>query len=760
MDTESPKARLSHVTSFGVRLRQLRVVAGLTQEELAARSGLTAKAISMLEREERRRPYPHTVRALADALDLSEVERTTLIGMASARGCGTDDRLGAASADAILPWALTPLLGRERELEEIEGFLQERRLITLTGPPGVGKTRLAIEVARNVSRSERCHTVFVSLATLVEATSVLPAAAHALGVQESSTKVPIDVLRTSIGARRLFIVLDNFEHVLEAAVDVARLLEACPETRVLATSRAPLRVQGEQEYPVLPLGLPRSTVLADVEAVLESPAGRLFVDRAQAILPSFALTAENAGGVAAICWRLAGLPLAVELVAAQVRFLDLETLLAGVDRALSRSWAREGTGRHRTMWAALDWSYDLLSTSERMVFQCLGVCSGGFSLEMAKAVSGSATEDAVESLGILVEHSLVRVEHSEEGDQQRYGMLAPVRQYAGEKLEESGMQRDAKRRQFAYVLGLAEQADHTYGLLTGTQATATAGEAWIGLLDREHDNVRAALGYAAKYGDVVGGLRLAGALSWFWWMRGYCVEGRRWIQTFINLAAQLEISLMDRMGAQAMLGEGMMAFGIGDLREAMTLLEQSLRAYRLSGDRRGMAAATVTLGYVSRAAGDDGRAEALTEEALRMSRDLDDDRTAAIAFSNLGHIARRRGDLSRAISLFTEARTRFARLGERRGLAYTLCNLGLVALDRGDVEYALELCEESIMLYDALRDEAGRGHALISLGDVARSVGDEQRAVSLYEEALAVHRKLGADRGVARALARLRTESR
>ncbi|GAC1645803.1 MAG: hypothetical protein NVS4B2_35190 [Chloroflexota bacterium] len=339
-------------------------------------------------------------------------------------------------------------------------------------------------------------------------------------------------------------------------------------------------------------------------------------------------------------------------------------------------------------------------------------------------------------------------------------MLEPVRQYAREQLEKTGVSQHTEGQQFAYVLGLAKEADHTYGLLTGTRAAATAGEAWISLLDHEHDNVRAALGYAMEQGDLAGGLCLAGALSWFWWMRGYCVEGRQWIQTFLDLAGQRDISLMDPSGAKAMLGAGLMAFGLGDLREAGVLLERSLGAYCQCGDRRGMAAATVTLGYVSRAAGDDGRAEALAEEALRVSRDLDDDRTAAIAFSNLGHIARRRGDLSRAVSLFTEARTHFARLGERRGLAYTLCNLGLVALDRGDVRHALELCEESILLYDSLHDEAGRGHALISLGDVARSVGDETRAVSLYEEALAVHQKLGAERGAARALARMEAAPR
>lgn len=758
LDTIQPRG-----DSFGERLRQLRTAAGLTQEELASRSGLTAKAISVLERGERLRPYPHTVRALADALDLSDAERASLFAAVPVRRHGASPVAQRSAEDTALPWPSTPLLGRERELKEISILLRERRLLTLTGTAGVGKTRLAVEVARDVERRGGGRAVFVPLAPLNDVSSVLPAMAQALGARESGRRTVGEALRAALREQRLFVVLDNFEHVLGAAAEVAELLEACPQLSMLATSRAPLRVRGEQEYPVPPLVLPRSTVAPSVEEVLGSAAGRLFVDRAQAAFPGFALTPQNASAVAAICWRLAGLPLALELVAPRVRFLDTEVLLTGLDQALSRSWVRDVAGRHRTMWAALDWSHDLLPEAEQIVFRRLAVFGGGFSLQAAEAVGvseGVVAEGVAESLGTLVEQSLVVADHDKESGGLRYGMLEPVRQYAREKLEESGANRDAEQRHLAYFLDFAEHADRNYGLLTGTQSTGTAGEVWVTRLDREHDNLRAALHGAKKRGDVANGLRLAGAMGWFWWMRGYCGEGRLWIETFLEMAAQRDIGVSDQVSARALLGGGMLALGQGDLTRSTALLEESLTTYRRHGDSAGIAAASAALSCASRAGGDDGRAQELSEEALRVSRGLGDDRSMAISFSTLGHIARRNGDLPQAITLFREARALFEHLGERRGIAYSLCNLGLVALESGEADLALELYEESILLYDTLQDEAGRGYVLIHLGDVARFLGKNQRAVSLYEEALEVLRKIGAERGIARALARLGAERR
>ena len=739
---------------FGTRLRRLREAAGLTQEELALRSGVSAKAISTLERGERKRPYPHTIRSLADALELSENERAALFVAVPKRG-SVDAPVGPALAtESNLPIPSTSLLGRKRELAEIKTFLQEARLLTLTGTGGVGKTRLAIEATRDATRLFPDGAVFVTLASLSDFTFVLPTVAQSLGLREAGG----EILRGYLRDKQLLLVLDNFEHVLEAAPEVAALIETCPKLSVLVTSRAPLRVRGEQEYPVQPLALPTSTISPTVEEVVGSPSGRLFAERAREASPAFELTLHNAAAVAAICWRLAGLPLALELAAARVKFLDPATLLSRLDQALSAVGARDLPQRQRTMWATLDWSHELLSEEERVLFRRLSVFIGGFSLEAAEAVGASGrifAKNVLEILGQLVEQSLVVAQPDQKGSGVRYGMLEPVRQYALEKLQESREAEETKRRHFAYFLGLAEEAEQIYGLLTGTKLTGAEGEAWMDRLEREHDNLRTALGWAKERGEVEAGLRLVGALSWFWWTRGYFVEGHNWAEHFLEKPVRGDLRAMDGARAKALLGAGMLSYGRGDLLRSLGLLEEGLATYRRLGDQAGTAAILAELGKVVRAQGDDDRAQELSKEGLHLSRLLGDNRSAAISLLTQGHLARHRGDLARAAELFGEALALWKKLEDRRGVAYSLCNLGVAALERGEAGYALELHEESLRLYEALQDKPGRAYALINLGDVARSLGEEGRAVSLYEEALALHKELGIERGVLRALERL-----
>ncbi|HZB81573.1 MAG TPA: tetratricopeptide repeat protein [Rubrobacteraceae bacterium] len=747
-----------HSARFGVHLRQLREAAGLTQEELASRAGLTAKAISVLERGERKRPFPHTVRAIADALELSENERASLLAAVPKRGSIATASASTTVSRSNLPTPSTSLLGRERELEELRTFLREARLLTLTGTGGVGKTRLAVEAARNAAELFPDGAVFVALAPLGDSGFVVPTVAQSLSLREAGGHTLRETLHAYLREKQLLLVLDNFEHVLEAAPEVAGLIEACPKLSVMVTSRAPLRVRGEQEYPVPPLALPTSTIAPSVEELVGSASGRLFAERAREASPAFELTPHNSGAVAAICWRLAGLPLALELVAARVRFLDPATLLSRLDQALSAVGARDLPQRQRTMWATLDWSYELLSEEERVLFRRLSVFDGGFTLEAAEAVGASGSivaKHVLEILGRLVEQSLVMAKPEEKGSGVRYGMLEPVRQYAWEKLEESGETQETKQQHFTHFLGLAEAADLSYGLLTGVKLTGAEGEGWMDRLEREHDNLRTSLGWAREQGDVEAGLRLAGALSWFWWMRGYFGEGRNWTEDFLKKAARGDLGAVDDTRAKALLGAGMLTFGHGDLLRSIRLLEEGLATYRRLGDQAGTAATVAMLGYVRRAQGDDDRAEELSEEGLRLSRLLEDNRSAAISLNTLGHLARRRGDFARAANLFGEALALWKKLEDRRGVAYSLCNLGVAALERGEAGHALELHEESLRLYEALQDKAGQAFALINLGDVARSLGEEGRAVSLYEEALALHGELGNERGVSRALERL-----
>jgi predicted ATPase/DNA-binding XRE family transcriptional regulator len=741
-------------------LRQLREAAGLTQEELAWRAGLSAKAISMLERGERKHPYPHTVRSLVDALKLSEKERSLLLADVAQRYKAAVPAVPATFLDLNLPTPSTPLLGRERELGEISTFVREVRLLTLTGTGGVGKTRLAIEAARNAADLFPAGTVFVGLAPLVDSALVVPTVAQSLGMREAEGQTPRDTLRAYLRERRLLLVLDNFEHMLKAAPEVADLIETCPQLSVLVTSRAPLRVRGEQEYPVPPLALPASTLAPSVEELLGSASGKLFAERAREASPAFELTTHNSRAVAAICWRLAGIPLALELAAARIRFLDPSTLLSRLDQALSAVGARDLPQRQRTMWATLDWSHELLSEVEQILFRRLSVFAGGFSVEAADEVGASGSivaREVLEILGRLVEQSLVVAQPDQEGSGVRYGMLEPVRQYASEKLEQSEEAEETKRRHYAHYLAFAEEADLAYGLLTGARLTGAEGEAWMDRLERDHDNLRAALSWAKERDDVESGLRLAGTLCWFWWMRGYFAEGSNWTEDFLERAARGYPSALDGARAKALLGAGMLTFAHGDLLRSITLLEEGLVAYRGLGDQAGTAATIAMLGYVRRAQGDDERAEELSEEGLRLSRPLEDNRSAAISLNTLGHIARHRGDLDRAADLLGEALALWEKLEDRRGVAYSLYNLGVAALERGDAGHALELYEESLKVYEALQDEAGQAFVLINLGDVARSLGEEERAVSLYEEALALHKELGIERGISRALERLGT---
>jgi predicted ATPase/DNA-binding XRE family transcriptional regulator len=759
------RIKLDAVTDlpFGTRLRRLREAAGLTQEELAARAGLSRNAVGALERGLRKRPYPHTARSLAHALGLSEEERAALLSAVPREGSADASLVPAPATESNLPRPSTSLLGREQELTEIRIFLQEARLLTLTGTGGVGKTRLAVEAARDVGQHFSDGTVFVALAPLGDSGLVLPTIAQSLGLRESGGRTPRETLYAYLREKRLLLVLDNFEHVLRAAPEVAKLIEACPRLSVLVTSRAPLRVRGEQEYPVPPLALPASTIAPSVEELVGSASGRLFTERAREASPTFELTPHNSGAVAAICWRLAGLPLALELAAAQIRFLDPEALLSRLDQALSAVGARDLPQRQRTIWATLDWSHELLSVEEQILFRRLSVFVGGFSLEAAEVVgaeSGAsggilAETTVLETLGRLVEQSLVTATLDEKGSGLRYGMLEPVRQYASERLEESGETEETRRRHFAHYLAFAEEADLSYGLLTGTKPTGAEGEAWMNRVEREHDNLRASLGWAKERADLEAGLRLAGSLCWFWWMRGYFREGRLWTEDFLKKAERGGPEVVDDARAKALLGAGMLSFGHGDLLGSARFLQEGLAAYRVLGNEAGTAATVALLGYVRRAQGEDDRAEELSEEGLRLSRYSGDNRSAAISLSTLGHVARHRGDLARAADLFKEALALWKKLEDRRGVAYSLCNLGVAALERGEAGHALELHEESLGLYEALQDKAGQAFALINLGDVARSSGDEERAVSRYEKALVLHRELGNDRGISRALERL-----
>jgi predicted ATPase/DNA-binding XRE family transcriptional regulator len=725
--------------SFGARLRTLRQAAGLTQEELASRASLSPNAVSALERGVRRRPHPHTVRSLADALGLPEEERADLVASVPKRSepassAEREEVVRATSSTSGLPHPATPLVGRGRELEEVRGLINRAgvRLLTLTGIGGVGKTRLALEAARGVRADFPDGAAFVGLAPLTDSALVVPTIVRTLGLREGEGRSQDEALRAYLGERDFLLVLDNLEHLLGVAAEVADLIEACPGVVVLATSRAPLRVRGEREYSVPPLTLPPSTRSPAVEEVAHSPSGRLFLDRARAVYPDFGVTEGNAAAVAAICRRLAGLPLALELAAAKARFMEPAMLLRRLDEALSTGWTRDLPERQRTMKATLDWSHNLLREPERRLFQRLSVFHDGFTLGAVETVGSaddSETEDVLDLLGELVAQSLVTVQRSAEIGEVRYGMLAPVRQYAHEKLEESGEATTISRTHASYFLALAERA---YPELMGARQVE-----WLDQLEQEHRNLVAAVSWALDVGDAETGASLGWALWLFWMIRGYQREGRRWME------AMLALDLSPALRAKVLVSVASLAYGHGDYEWCERYSEESLQLSRQLGDTPRVAWAEFGLGVTAMSRADHEAATPHLQESLRSFREIGDDFGVARATICLGMVALMRGDVNRATGTFEESLAVARRIEDRTGACITLYNLAQLALSRGDHGHATTLFEEGITLSEQVTDRANVAYCLEGLAEVAGAQDNPERSARLFGAAEGLLEVLG-----------------
>ncbi|MDP9410692.1 MAG: helix-turn-helix domain-containing protein [Actinomycetota bacterium] len=718
---ETPKGRAA---SFGARLRSLRRAASLTQEELALRAGLSPNAVSALERGTRRRPHPHTVRSLSDALGLPEVERAALLTAVPERddaafSAAEEEEEGVAPASpsvSALPHPATPLVGRERELEEVRGLLAQQgvRLVTLTGIGGVGKTRLAVEAASEAEALFPDGAAFVGLAPLADPSLVISAVSRSLGVPEAEGRSPREALVEYLRDKSLLIVLDNFEHLLQAAPEMAELIEACPKLIVLATSRAPLRIRGEREYPVPPLALPTSTRSPSEEEVLASPSGKLFVERAQAASPGFTLTRENASSVAAICWRLAGLPLALELAAAKARLLDPATLLSRLDRALSDAWARDLPERQRTMKATLDWSHDLLSEQERELFRRLSTFSGGFTLQAVEAVGsepnaaedGSGPEEVLELLGVLVEQSLVLAEVGG-GGPTRYRMLEPVHQYALRRLEESGEAEGARRRHAAFYLALAEAAEPE---LKGADQVE-----WLGRLEREQGNLRATWNWLLERGDAEAAAQFGYSLYVFWWIRGYHTEGRRWMEA--TLSRETDLSPVGR--AKALFVCGAMAMAQGDHSVAETCYTESDALFEAARDIYGGARPKLGLGLLAMSRADAQQATEYLRESAKAASEAEDSFWASLSLSALGMVSFGQGKYDEARTSLTEGLALAKRAGDRFSRYIALYNRSVLAQAQGDNDRAAALFEEGLMFSLEVGDYANIAYCMEGLAAVA-----------------------------------------
>ncbi|HLK61174.1 MAG TPA: tetratricopeptide repeat protein [Chthonomonadaceae bacterium] len=648
-----------------------------------------------------------------------------------------------------LPASLTSFVGRTKELAGIKARLASARLLTLLGAGGSGKTRLALQAAASVLPNYPEGVWLVELAPLSDANLLAQEVARVLQVKEQPGQSLLQTLTEAIGNRKLLLVLDNCEHLAEGCGQLStRLLRACPHLRLLATSRSALNVAGKSDHRVPPLSLPPSGKTGTLPELEECEAVRLFVDRAMLTQPTFALTEGNASSVAAICLRLDGLPLALELAAARVRAMSVEQLAARLgDRfKLLTGGSKSVLAHQQTLRAMMDWSYALLGEPEKRLLGRLSVFSGGWTLEMAERVcAGEGIEgwEVLDLLFSLVDKSLVVYE--EQGESARYHLLETVREYAGEKLREAGEQAGVQQRHRDGFLVLAEEIRPK---LTGPEQGH-----WLSVLEGEHDNLRAALTFCqaeAEGGEA--GLRLGAALQRFWQVRGYLSEGRERLMALLSLPGAMEKTLGH---AVVFSGVGALAMGQGDYAFARAMHEQSLEIRRELTDTTGIANSLNNLGALAWMQGDYTSARPLFEESLAIRRELGDKSGIAASLNNLGLLACNQADYASARPLFEESLMICRELGDKSGIAASLNNLGLLACNQADYASARALNEESLAICRELGDKTGIGNSLHELGIVAWMQGDYTSARPLFEESLAIRRELGNKTGIANSLNRL-----
>jgi predicted ATPase len=633
-----------------------------------------------------------------------------------------------------LPLQPTALVGREKEVSEVCDFMRgdEIRLLTLSGPGGTGKTRLSLQAAADLLDDFPDGTFFVPLATLTEAELFLSAVAETLGVRETGEQALFESLEDYLSERRLLLVLDNFEQVLGAAPTVTELLAGAPGLKVLATSRAPLGLYGEHEFPVPPLTLPDLKRPTSLERLTQYEAVGLFLERARAVKPDFSITNESAPAVAEICVRLDGLPLAIELAAARIKMLPPKAMLQRLSSRLKllTGGARDLPERQRTLRGAIEWSHALLDEGEQVLFARLAVFSGGRTLEAIEAIcdaKGDLPVDTFDGVSSLLDKSLIRQEEGPNGEA-RFAMLETVHEFAREKLQESAEAGEIKRTHAQYFLTLAGEA---YPKLKGANQLE-----WLDRLEVEHDNMRAALSWALEHKETEVALSLGGALWLFWFVRGYHSEGRRWLQ----MALAIDERGSPDSRAMALAGVGWLAAHQGDLDRAEEACEEGLQL--LANEAREPSEAKrcllVFLGWVAREREDYRRATQLFEEGLVLSQQMSDTYWHATSLSNLALVFHYRRDSERATELYEESMDLFVEQGDKQSLAYCLNNLGMVAYSQGDLGRAAQLTEEGVALVRELGARVDVALGLCNLGWIALLQEDLGRSAYLYSESLSL----------------------